>query len=207
MGKIILGVCGFIGSGKGTLGEVLVRDYGFVQDSFAKSLKDACANVFNWPRHLLEGDTKESREWREKVDDWWSEKLERKDFSPRLALQLVGTEVFRQNLHDDLWINTVARRFEFNNQDVVITDVRFPNEFRIIRDYGGKIIRITRGPNPEWYDAAKAGEMEKYYPDVHSSEWAWVPCEPDYTIDNNRTLQYYEGEIHTMMKENHVRKI
>ena len=74
---MIVGLLGYIGSGKGTVSSVLVNEYGFRQDSFASTLKDACSAIFGWERHMLEGDTKESREWREQVDPWWEEKLGR----------------------------------------------------------------------------------------------------------------------------------
>ena len=43
--------------------------------SFAKSLKDAVASMFNWDRSMLEGDTESSRYWREQPDLYWSEKF------------------------------------------------------------------------------------------------------------------------------------
>jgi len=87
---MIIGFVGFIGSGKGTVADILTHKYGFNKESFANAVKDACAAIFLWDRKMLEGDTKESREWRETPDPWWSEKLGR-EFSPRLALQLMGT--------------------------------------------------------------------------------------------------------------------
>lgn len=62
---MIVGICGLIGSGKGTVADMLVGEFGFTKISFADSLKDAVAAVFGWPRNLLEGDTDESRSWRE----------------------------------------------------------------------------------------------------------------------------------------------
>ena len=58
----IIGVCGLIGGGKGTVADILVSNHNFQKISFADPLKDMISNVFNWPRHLLEGDTKESRD-------------------------------------------------------------------------------------------------------------------------------------------------
>ena len=69
---MIVGFVGFIGSGKDTAADYLVNSYGFRRDSFANTLKDAVANVFGWDRTLLEGRTKEAREWREQVDPWLS---------------------------------------------------------------------------------------------------------------------------------------
>ena len=73
---MIVGVCGLIGSGKGTVADILVEEYDFKKISFADSLKDAVAVLFKWPRHLLEGDTEESRFWREQPDEFWSAELD-----------------------------------------------------------------------------------------------------------------------------------
>ena len=59
---MIIGICGLIGCGKGTVGDILVENHGFTKLSFADKLKDGVATVFNWDRQMLEGDTVESRE-------------------------------------------------------------------------------------------------------------------------------------------------
>ena len=69
---MIIGICGFIGSGKDTVADYLVNFHGFRRESFANSLKDAVAVVFGWDRILLEGRTKEAREWREQVGLYYS---------------------------------------------------------------------------------------------------------------------------------------
>ena len=106
MSNRVIGLCGFIGSGKGTVGEILVEEHGFVRLSFAKRLKDAVGHLFNWDRELLEGVTKESREWREKVDPFWTSEFGF-EVTPRLVLQRFGSECMRQGLHDNIWISMV----------------------------------------------------------------------------------------------------
>jgi hypothetical protein len=192
---MIIGLLGFIGSGKGTIASQLVNEFNFRQDSFAASLKDACAVMFDWPRHLLEGDTKESREWREIVDPWWSEQLGIPNFTPRLALQLVGTDVLRDHFNQDIWFRTVQNRARKNpNQHVVISDVRFPNEVKFIQDVGGVLVKINRGAAPVWYETALMANkgnsiakevMTKTYSSAHYSEWAWVGSKVDYEINND----------------------
>jgi ABC-type oligopeptide transport system ATPase subunit len=59
---MIIGIVGFAGSGKGTVGDILVNDHDFTKLSFADAVKDATSAIFGWPRHLLEGDTNESRQ-------------------------------------------------------------------------------------------------------------------------------------------------
>ena len=199
---MIVGLVGFIGSGKGTVADLLVSNHGFIKESFANSVKDAVSAVFGWDRILLEGDTTESRVWREKPDQFWSKKLG-KEFSPRLALQLMGTEAGRDVFHTDIWVHTVERRCS-PNKNYVIADVRFPNEIKAIKDMGGKVIRVKRGNDPIWFDTALKQNtthedeqwilqdhnelMEQKYPEVHFSEWAWVGQELNGMIWNDTTV-------------------
>ena len=150
---MIVGLLGFIGSGKGTAGDIL-KDLGFTPVSFAKGVKDVAAEMFGWPRHLLEGDTEQSRKWREQPDKFWSEEFGR-EFTPRLALQLMGTEVGRDVFHSDFWIIKLKNYIQNNpNQDYVITDVRFQNEIEFVHQNKGILIEIQRGTTPHWYEIA-----------------------------------------------------
>lgn len=205
---MIVGFVGFIGSGKGTAGDILCEKYGFIKESFAKPVKDIASVMFGWDRKLLEGDTKESREWREQKDGMWSELLG-KDFSPRLALQLIGTEVGRNVFHPDLWIKMMESRLTLSTKDYVITDVRFPNEMRFIHEMGGKVIEIQRGNNPEWYGTAAVAnievkesiaipcirEMKEKYK-IHESEWKWIgSLFIDTVIKNDEGIEELERNI------------
>lgn len=206
---MIIGVVGFIGSGKGTAADILVKKHNFHKLSFADTVKDATAAIFGWPRNLLEGDTDESRAWREAKDEWWSEKFGY-DISPRLALQMMGTEAGRDVFHPDLWIHSLERKMEMY-PNVVIADVRFPNEIDFIQSKGGFVVRVKRGPDPEWYDTAHAAnnktfthapeawdEMEKS--GIHYSEWAWIGSVMDYHLVNEGALSMLESDITHMLK-------
>lgn len=202
---MIVGLLGFINSGKGTVASQLVSKNNFRQDSFASSLKDACSVMFDWPRHMLEGDTKESREWREIVDPWWASKLGIPNFSPRLALQIIGTDSLRNHFHQDIWFLTLENRIRKNpDQHVVISDVRFPNEIKFIQEQGGVLVRINRGPLPVWYETAMLANrgnslakeaMTKTYSTAHFSEWAWVGSAIGYEINNDSTLEHLETQV------------
>jgi hypothetical protein len=161
--------------------------------------------MFDWPRAMLEGDTKESREWREVTDVWWSEKLCIENFTPRLALQLIGTNVLRNNFHQDMWFLTLQNRIRKNpTQHVVISDVRFPNEIKFIKEQNGILLKINRGTPPVWYETALLSNkgnslakdvMEKTYPAAHFSEWAWVGVEADYEVSNNGTVDSLHTDV------------
>jgi hypothetical protein len=203
---MLIGIVGFIGSGKGTVGDILERK-GYVKDSFAKPLKDAVSCMFGWPRELLEGDSEVSRNWREEPDHYWSEKFGRQ-FTPREALQLMGTEAGRNVFHQDLWVISLLNRAK--GKDVVVTDVRFKNEIDYIQQNGGRVIRIIRGPEPEWYQTAlevntlhcsqykrKHFELQD---EVHRSEWDWIGSKFDYTILNNGSIQDLGNAIEAMLQ-------
>lgn len=201
---MIIGMVGFIGSGKGTVGDILRDKYGYVQDSFARPLKDAVAAIFGWDRQLLEGATAESRAWRERPDAFWTEKFGYK-FTPRLALQLMGTEAGRDVFHNDIWVVSLLQRNQHNN--VVITDVRFKNEILAVQKNGGKIIRVKRGPDPEWFHTAfcankgnTAAIEEMTQLNVHRSEWDWIGTQMDYTITNDDTLEHLTGSVDTVIR-------
>ena len=186
---MIIGLIGLINSGKGTVGSMLIEQ-GFQHESFANSLKDATASIFNWDRAMLEGDTSASRAQRETVDEWWNERLQIPDFTPRVALQILGTDILRNHFHADIWVLSMEARIKDAKQNVVITDVRFPNEVRSIRELGGKIVRIKRGDDPEWFSLAASDHesMPVIYPNVHASEYSWAGTTPDYLIDNKGTI-------------------
>ncbi len=202
---MIVGISGFIGCGKSTVADQLTNEYGFRRDSFAASLKDACAVLFDWPRHLIEGDTKESREWREQIDTWWAEKLDIPKFSPRLALQLIGTDTLRNHFNPGIWFMTVENRIRKNpDQHVVISDVRFPNEIQFIKEHNGILININRGPAPVWYETALMANkgnslakeaMIKTYSSAHASEWSWIGAKFDYIINNDSTIEFLDTQI------------
>ena len=198
---MIIGICGFIGSGKDTVADYLTNFHEFRRESFANSLKDAVAQVFGWDRTMLEGRTKQAREWREQVDPWWSDRLKMPELTPRWVLQHWGTEVCRHGFHDDIWIASLENKLRHSEDDVVISDCRFPNEIAAIKRAGGQVVRVVRGPEPEWYDAALAfnrgengnmrwatskSQLNKLK--IHASETAWVGTKFDAVLDNNGSL-------------------
>ena len=199
---MIIGIVGHMGSGKDTVGKYITQSLGISSctDSFAAPLKDLVSSIFGWPRELLEGDSLESREFRETPDIFWTRKTGIDHFTPRLALQLMGTDVLRDHFHSDIWINSLEYRLRKvpDAKTVVVTDARFTNELDIIKQLCGTIIWVQRGDLPDWYETAVEANggnvvskriMTTRYRDVHQSEWNWAGYPVDHIIRNTGTLE------------------
>ena len=209
---MIIGVTGFIGSGKDTVANYLTTFHGFKRISFAGTLKDACAAVFGWNRDMLEGTTKSSREWREQVDPWWSERLNIPELTPRWVLQQWGTEVCRNGFHNDIWVASVENQLRQSKDNIVITDCRFSNEVSAIKNAGGITMRVERGDRPEWYESAIAynrgpngnskwslskSKLDKLK--IHASEYSSVGLKYDYYLDNNKTIDDLHQQVESII--------
>ena len=194
---MIIGICGLIGSGKGTVADYLIDQHSFQKISFADKLKDAVAEMFDWPRPMLEGVTPQSRDWRERPDQFWTQELGR-EITPRYVLQVFGTECMRQGFYDGIWVSLVKKRIQENpTTNWVIPDTRFPNEVDMIKSIGGQVWCVKRGQNPQWFDDYKNNGVKPK--DTHPSEWAWAHSDFDHTIANNDTVQVLQQNIQTII--------
>ena len=181
---MLIGLVGLISSGKDTVANRLVTKHGYKRDSFADPLKDAVSKIFNWDRKLLEGNTSESRKWREQPDAFWSKKMG-KEVTPRLILQQFGTEVMRGQMYDGIWVDSLIARYK--GEKTVVSDTRFQNEIKTIKAHGGVIVLVKRGPISTREEMQKQG--------IHQSEWDWIGADFDYTIDNTSNLEGLNATI------------
>lgn len=174
---LLIGLTGRKFNGKDTIGYHLCTKYGYIRFAFADALKEACRCIFGFTDDQLYGNKKEE------VDTFWKT-------SPRIILQYLGTDLFRNQLQkimpdlgQNIWVEVVRKKildiWEKNpNQPIVVTDVRFPNEIDMVLSLGGTNIRVKR---PELY--------KKVCLDLHSSELEIDNLNVSYEILNDSTLE------------------
>jgi hypothetical protein len=163
---MIIGLTGKARSGKDTAAAYLAEN-SFEHYWFSKPMKDACRAIFGWDDGHLYGDLKEA------VDT-------RFGCSPRQALQTLGTEWGRECIGENLWVD-IAKDRMIKADNIVISDVRFDNEARVIREMGGVIVNISRN--------------DAHSVNAHSSEQGIDNNLINMHIANNGTIEHLHKEI------------
>lgn len=141
---MIVGILGKKRSGKDTTGDYLVANKNFVKYSFANPIKRGAMELFGFTEEQVFGDAKDE------IDPTWG-------ITPRLVLQIMGTEVFQYDMPKYIpelqafgrgfWVKRFEQWYEQNRHlDVVICDVRFQHEVDSILKMGGVIWSVNR-PN------------------------------------------------------------
>ena len=214
----------------------LKLDYSYKSDwqikKFADPLKDMVCILLGCTREQLENESFKSKELGEEWWYWYMEldggyspiildyltttKKQLKNYeglelikpTPRFLLQFIGTNLLRNQLHPEIWINstfadyksyrpvkiiTPLKKFELGENpeypNWIITDTRFENELEAVKKRGGITIRVNRpcnicggsGYHKMSCPVSKSGE--------HLSETSLDKAEFDYVVDNNSDIQ------------------
>lgn len=162
----LIGISGKKKAGKDTAALPLLRK-GFKRLAFADPLKRGVEEMFGWSAY--ETDTQEGKA---KVDPMWN-------VTPREVMEKLGTDIFRDQLTQifpelklserSFWIQRMKsslQNIKYRQSDVVIPDVRFPDEVDFIHKMGGKVIRII--PEYTGYEIdSNESDLEKALDDYH----------------------------------------
>lgn len=182
----LIGLTGYKTAGKTEVAKYLKKQYNFHRSSFAGPLKDMLKALG--------------------LDDVWLngalKEKENKDilngYTPRHAMETLGTEWAREYLGEDFWVNlweSKAKTITSTSVDtrLSVEDARFPNEVEVIRKLGGEI----------WY----VNRPELKTPDLsHKSEAVTASINPDRIIINNGDLELLRENVDAAffyMKEDH----
>lgn len=136
----LIGLIGKKGSGKDTFGLRLVEKWGFTRLAFADPVKQLAAELN--PIMGIRGDGGDYR-LIDILDAWGGWDGAKHMLDVRTLLQDVGMAV-RHCVDENAWVAATANRRAYTEGPVVITDVRFRNEYEWVLGQGGVLVRITR---------------------------------------------------------------
>lgn len=180
---MIIGLSGYARTGKDTVANYLVDNYGFTKVSFAQPMRDALY-ALNPRVNFSEYD--EMQRLRDVIDahGWDNYKETEYGTEIRELMQRLGTEVGREQFGQNFWVDQ-AMKLVAQHDKVVLSDVRFPNEQEAIRNAGGLVWRIHR----EGVQAANG----------HASETALDNVHPDLNLMNNEDVESLHRTIDVIM--------
>ena len=202
LNPLLIGVYGRARSGKDTAADYLCAKLQLRKYAFAEPLKQMLKSAFG--DHFHEGD-------RERI-------CKEAGISYRQLMQLLGTEWGRNQVNPNLWINLVAKRWEWIKegspeatevgtvshlrigdtlvtQGMILSDVRFDSEAEWIKSQGGTIIEITR-PALE----------EPVGIEGHISEAGINPAYTDITVINDQDVPHLYATLDAAV-ENYLSRI
>jgi len=172
---MIIGLIGKKRVGKTTFSDYLVDKYQFKTIAFADPIKESAKIIFNLTEEQVNGDLKEI------IDKRW-------DLTPRQILQKLGTEGCRNIFGQDIWIKRLKMELsKEENNNIIVSDIRFPNEAEAVKEMGGKLIKIIKSDLP----------INK---DSHISEQLIDKIESDMLIKNDFSMEEYYEHIDTLIR-------
>lgn len=188
----LIGLGGYLRSGKDAVGDYLYSDYGFTKMGMSDALHEDMLKLNPWiPTNAVElGDMAQGTLTR------YGELVAQVGYvqaklnpEVRRLLQVLGTEVGR-NHDEDIWVKAAEKKIialRAEGKPVVLTAVRFPNEVEMIERLGGITMWIDRGP--EYWPS----------PNAHASETSVGIADFEVTIPNRATLEELYSTVDTAL--------
>lgn len=173
---VLIGLIGYKQSGKDTFADYLVCHHNFKKEAFAEPVKEVCRIMFH-----LKYEQMNDPILKETIDERWG-------ISPRQMMQKVGTDTIRHAWGDDFWIKNMGMRVgNHNDNSIVVSDVRFPNEAQWVKDNGGVLIRIMDS---------------REHSDTHSSETLQASIKEDFLIFNKKDgIEKFHQQINKLIEK------
>lgn len=204
---MIIGLSGKARSGKDTMAAILIKNFNFERFSFADTLKNEVSKCFDIELKYFHDDNLKDSEYNfeikqqniEKLYSSFEQSLEtifpedkkdkvfsfvgKKTKTPRELLQVIGTDLARNCLDDEIWIKLGKKRLKNVKADnIIITDCRFENERKAIKDMGGNLGLVKR----EGLSSSSSHISENQFGN---------DADYDYIFLNNGTLGAFESEV------------
>jgi hypothetical protein len=168
---MLIGLSGYARSGKDTVADHLITQFGFAKYSFAAPMKEAM--------YRLNPKIGNEFGYKDAVDHYGLDVAKTMFPEIRRLLQVFGTEVGREMFGENFWVNLALGKVR--SFHAVVSDVRFPNEADAIRAKGGQVWRVNRtGINPVT---------------MHSSEIALDDYPFDLTLINDSSIEELHKKV------------
>lgn len=152
---MIIGINGYAGVGKDTVGKIIKElqpSKNWEIKKFAGKLKEVASILTGIPEKMFE----DQKFKKTNLGKEWS--YHGLPLSVRNFLQRLGTDALREGLHPNTWVNALMTQYKqteyigsnsegadiYGYPEWIITDTRFPNEAKAIKNAGGIVIRIDR---------------------------------------------------------------
>jgi dephospho-CoA kinase len=230
---MIIGISGRIGSGKDTVGDIIQMlavsndpTVNWEIKKYAGKLKEIACILTGCTLEQLENQefkkqklssewTKINNNWQYKEDSENDPDYEVIDAEKKLyrykgmdtldtyrdLLQKLGTEAMRNTIHENVWVNALYA--DYTNQNWIITDMRFPNEFDAVKARGGITIRVNR-PDTKEYFQLKNRDGSITQATLHPSETALDNHNFDYVIDNTSSVSDLIVKVREILTQNQI---
>ncbi|MGL4998004.1 MAG: 5' nucleotidase, NT5C type [Cetobacterium sp.] len=196
----VWGVGGLLRAGKDTVADCLVEEYGWVKMGMSEPLADALYAlnpIIEVPGMMIVSKTEKQltyqKRYQELVDEVGYTEAKTNPEVRRL-LQVLGTEVGREMIDENVWADIAYRNIESHlkaGRSVVLTGVRFQNELDMIHKFGntGHSIFVTR-PDVE----AEAGALGG-----HTSETSLSAEDFQTVLDNSATIEDLQKKVNELL--------
>tara|TARA_Y100001963_G_scaffold158566_1_gene258676 strand:+ start:8299 stop:8886 length:588 start_codon:yes stop_codon:yes gene_type:complete len=185
---MIIGLTGGKGCGKTTIARVLRDKYGFTILSFATPLKEMLEVMGVPDKYIYDVDHKELP-----VPGFGK--------SARFMMQTLGTEWGRGLVSENIWVKALETKLSDIQGDVVLDDVRFPNECALVHSKKGKVVRVNRPGLSDDLHVSETGvfdqdvdgeidNLSNYYSDLENSVTHYMEIGQYGTIHNTKLKSF-----------------
>ena len=151
----------------------------------------------------------------QEIDTFIPLKYVAKQWTPRLLLQNMGTQIGREILHPDIWVHSLMAEYKsklssnnpvddldweprFIYPNWIITDTRFPNELEAVKKREGITIRVNRSKSRKVFLMNAHETINTFYKE-HPSETALDNSTFDYEIINDGTISELIDKIRNIL--------
>jgi dephospho-CoA kinase len=174
--RLKVALIGKMRSGKDTLADYVIEEYGFTQFAFGDGIREICRILF--PEQMKEGN------------------------KPRSLLQGVGQKM--RQIDNDVWVNKCFNEIEAEKGilNPIITDLRQPNEYKRCKDEGYIMIRVYCDDEIRIKRILEKNDKFDLKDLQHETELHIDTFEYDYIINNNGNLEDSYKQFDEIIKQN-----